>query len=51
MILEAEISNLSKTEKNEIKNYILSNFSLPYRPSKEKLYFFYKTIKKIIMKK
>ena len=46
MILEAEISNLSKTEKNEIKNYILSNFSLPYRPSKEKLLFFLQNDKK-----
>ena len=40
MILETEISNLSKTEKNEIKNYILSNFPLPYTPKKNNLHKF-----------
>ena len=40
MILETEISNLSETEKNEIKNYILSNFALPYTPKKSSLHKF-----------
>ena len=40
MILETEISNLSKTEKNEIKNYILSNFPLPYTLKKNNLHKF-----------
>ena len=40
MILEAEISDLSETNKNEIKNYILSNFSLPYTPNKTYLHKF-----------
>ena len=40
MILETEISNLSKIEKNEIKNYILSNFALPYTPKKNNLHKF-----------
>ena len=38
MILETEISNLSETDKNEIKNYILSNFALPYTPKKSYLH-------------
>jgi len=37
MILETEISDLSETDKNEIKNYILSNFALPYTPKKSNL--------------
>ena len=37
MILETEISNLSNIDKNEIKNYILSNFALPYTPKKSYL--------------
>jgi len=40
MILETEISDLSETDKNEIKNYILSNFSLPYTPKKSYLHKF-----------
>jgi len=40
MILETEISDLSETEKNEIKNYILSNFALPYTPKKSYLHKF-----------
>jgi 3-dehydroquinate synthase len=40
MILEAEISDLSETEKNEIKNYILSDFSLPCTPKKSNLHKF-----------
>ena len=40
MILETKISDLSETDKNEIKNYILSNFSLPYTPKKSNLHKF-----------
>ena len=40
MILETEISNLSNIDKNEIKNYILSNFALPYTPKKYNLHKF-----------
>jgi len=40
MILETEISDLSETNKNEIKNYILSNFALPYTPKKSNLHKF-----------
>ena len=40
MILETEISDLSETDKNEIKNYILSNFALPYTPKKSSLHKF-----------
>ena len=40
MILETEISHLSETDKNEIKNYILSNFALPYTPKKYNLHKF-----------
>lgn len=40
MILETEISDLSETEKNEIKNYILSDFSLPCTPKKSNLHKF-----------
>ena len=46
MILETELSILSKSEKNEIKNYILSNFGLPYTPSKRELLKFLKNDKK-----
>ena len=42
MILETEISNLLDSEKNEIKNYILSNFKLPYTPFKTELLNFLK---------
>lgn len=34
IILETELSNLSLDDKLEIKNYILSNFSLPFTPKK-----------------
>ena len=37
IILESEISVLSKHEKKEIKDYICSNFKLPKLPSKDKL--------------
>ena len=40
MILETEISDLSETDKNEIKNYILNNFALPYTPKKSYLHKF-----------
>ena len=37
MILETELSPLTKNIKDEIKNYILSNFSLPFTPKKSEL--------------
>ena len=37
MILETQLSNLHLEEKLEIKNYILSNFSLPFFPKKSDL--------------
>lgn len=46
IILETELSNLSNSKKNEIKNYILSNFGLPYTPSKMELLKFLKNDKK-----
>jgi len=46
MILETEISDLSETKKNEIKNYILSNFALPYTPKKSNLHKFLTNDKK-----
>ncbi len=46
MILETELSNLSNSKKNEIKNYILSNFGLPYTPAKTELLKFLKNDKK-----
>ena len=46
IILESEISSLSVLEKNDIKNYILSNFSLPYTPSKSNLLNFLRNDKK-----
>tara|TARA_B100001758_G_scaffold246641_1_gene262240 strand:+ start:1579 stop:2568 length:990 start_codon:yes stop_codon:yes gene_type:complete len=46
IILEAELSILSNSEKNEIKNYILSNFALPYTPPKLELLKFLKNDKK-----
>ena len=51
MILEAEISNLSDSEKNEIKHYILSNFRLPYTPKKAELLNFLRNDKKNKFKK
>lgn len=38
MILEIELAPISEENKQEIKNYILSNFSLPYTPKKSNLY-------------
>ena len=46
MILETKISYLSETDKNEIKNYVLSNFALPYTPKKSSLHKFLKNDKK-----
>ena len=46
MILETELSNLSNSKKNEIKNYILSNFELPYTPAKMELLKYLKNDKK-----
>ena len=46
MILETDISNLSDSEKNEIKDYILSNFGLPYTPNKAELLNFLRNDKK-----
>ena len=40
MILETKISDLSETDKKEIKNYVLSNFALPYTPKKSSLHKF-----------
>ena len=38
MILEIELAPISEENKQEIKNYILSNFSLPYTPKKSNLH-------------
>ena len=40
MILETKISDLSESDKNEIKNYVLSHFALPYTPKKSSLHKF-----------
>jgi len=37
MLLETEISSLSVTAKNEIKNFILSNFALPNLPTNSEI--------------
>ena len=37
ILLEVEISLVSQEQNNEIKNYILSNFSLPFTPKKSDL--------------
>ena len=49
--LEVDLSYLSDVEKNEIKNYILSNFRLPYTPSKKDLLKFLRNDKKNQLKK
>ena len=46
IILESELSSLSYSEKNQIKNYILSNFQLPHCPSKSELLNFMRNDKK-----
>ena len=37
VILELELSNITRQEKSEIKNFILSNFALPHCPSKSEI--------------
>ena len=37
IILEFELSNITRQEKSEIKNFILSNFALPHCPSKSEI--------------
>ena len=37
ILLETEISSLSVTAKNEIKNFILSNFALPHLPTNSEI--------------
>ena len=37
ILLEVEISAISQEQNNEIKNYILSNFTLPFTPKKSDL--------------
>ena len=46
IILESELSSFSYAEKNQIKNYILSNFQLPHLPSKSELLNFIRNDKK-----
>ena len=46
IILETELSTLSEAAKKEIKNYILSNFGLPYTPAKIELLRFLRNDKK-----
>ena len=46
MLLETEISKLEYSEKNKIKDYILSNFNLPSTPAKKELLNFLKHDKK-----
>ncbi len=37
IILELELSNITRQEKSEIKNFILSNFALPHCPPKSEI--------------
>ena len=46
IIIESELSSLTDSDKNQIKNYILSNFQLPHFPSKSELLSFMKNDKK-----
>tara|TARA_B100000073_G_scaffold321744_1_gene302544 strand:- start:358 stop:1359 length:1002 start_codon:yes stop_codon:yes gene_type:complete len=46
IILETEMSNLSDLDKIDIKEFILTNFKLPYMPSKKELLLFLKFDKK-----
>ena len=46
IILESELSILSDSEKNQIKNYILSNFQLPHFPPRLELLTFMRNDKK-----
>ena len=51
IILESEFSSLTDSDKNQIKNYILSNFQLPHFPSKSELLSFMRNDKKNFDKK
>ncbi len=51
IILESELSSLTDSDKNQIKNYILSNFQLPHFPSKSELLSFMINDKKNLNKK
>ena len=46
IILESELSSLTDSDKNQIKDYILSNFQLPHFPSKSELLTFIRNDKK-----
>ena len=46
MILELEMSKLSSIDKTDIKEFILSNFKLPYMPNKKDLLRFLRFDKK-----
>ena len=51
IIKESEFSSLTDSDKNQIKNYILSNFQLPHFPSKSELLSFMRNDKKNFDKK
>jgi 3-dehydroquinate synthase len=51
IIIESEFSSLTDSDKNQIKNYILSNFQLPHFPSKSELLSFMINDKKNLNKK
>ncbi len=51
IIKESEFSSLTDLDKNQIKNYILSNFQLPHFPSKSELLSFMRNDKKNFDKK
>ena len=51
IILELELSNITRKEKSEIKNFILSNFALPHCPSKSEIAKYLTNDKKIQSKK
>ena len=46
MLIESKMSDLSKLEQREITEFILSNFTLPYNPAKNKLIAFMQNDKK-----
>jgi 3-dehydroquinate synthase len=46
MLIESKMSDLSELEKREITEFILSNFTLPYNPAKNKLIEFMQNDKK-----
>ena len=51
MILETDISFLSKKKKDEIKNFIIKNFKLPQIPKKSELIKYMRNDKKNSSKK